>query len=609
MISQIKKRTLEDLDINHSGFAWTEGHTQASFALVQEGGVEEVLSDDVVVNDNTIYGAVSKDAIHGLSGNDALNGGAGTITDSDGQGTIQIDGQTIGTAKGAGKRGVWVAEVGAGQYVGLSVYDNQSSTTGKKLVITRAGSTDNTISIDNFDLAKALSSEGYLGIKLDPTQRVALVQGTGSEVGASTSNVWSDNTFKASSLEGQSSEVVEANGKSFNIYLAQAAHAGDTLTLSLDGALASEFKARIDGVVVDADGAVITLAEGQTSVSFALLEDGEITADMVGSISASYLSPDATADSNVWALSLQDTGEAETTFNGDFLVKTETHNGLPITRLNTAGLEVEVVASGALYYVRDANRNLAAGSEAPDLIPIVADGEVVGFNEIPGNDVVVKDNTIYGTAGKDAINGLTGNDALSGGAGNDQIDGGDGADMIGGGAGADSIKGGDGNDFISSRADIQAGRQAHGPLDKWSQWGLPAGTASEANGATWGVYKDPNTAELTIWSGISETRTDNTAGDTIDAGAGDESISSHYKFRSCLGLYLFGKSTIRYLKTASKPSPTACASRIRARGSIRNTPNSIAACTRKQGTVATFDGVNRLEKYQKQTCSVTWVSV
>ena len=77
MISQIKKRTLEDLDINHSGFAWTEGHTQVSFALVQEGGVEEVLSDDVVVNDNTIYGAASKDAIHGLSGNDALNGGAG----------------------------------------------------------------------------------------------------------------------------------------------------------------------------------------------------------------------------------------------------------------------------------------------------------------------------------------------------------------------------------------------------------------------------------------------------------------------------------------------------------------------------------------------------
>ena len=191
----------------------------------------------------------------------------------------------------------------------------------------------------------------------------------------------------------------------------------NALTLSLDGALASEFKARIDGVIVDADGAVITLAEGQTSVSFALLEDGEITADMAGSISASYLSPDETADSNVWALSLIDTGEAETTFNGDFLVKTETRNGLPITRLNTAGLEVEVVASGALYYVRDANRNLAAGSEAPTYQNIYVDGNVVGVEEVRSDDVVVNDNTIYGTAGKDAINGLTGNDQINGGAG------------------------------------------------------------------------------------------------------------------------------------------------------------------------------------------------
>ena len=34
---------------------------------------------------------------------------------------IQIDGQTLGTAKGAGKRNVWVAEVSPGQYVGMSV--------------------------------------------------------------------------------------------------------------------------------------------------------------------------------------------------------------------------------------------------------------------------------------------------------------------------------------------------------------------------------------------------------------------------------------------------------------------------------------------------------
>ena len=188
--------------------------------------------------DDVIFAGAGNDTLDGKGGNDKLYGGAGndtynftdtfgkdTIIDSDGLGQIKIGDKVVGTAKGAGKRNVWVAEVGAGQYVGMSVYDDQSSATGKKLVITRADSTDNTITINNFDLDKALSRAGYLGIKLDPTQRVALVQGTGSDVGASTSNVWADNTFKASSLEGQSSEVVEANGKSFNIYLAQAAHA------------------------------------------------------------------------------------------------------------------------------------------------------------------------------------------------------------------------------------------------------------------------------------------------------------------------------------------------------------------------------------------------
>ena len=64
-----------------------------------------------------------------------------------------------------------------------------------------------------------------------------------------------------------------------------------------------------------------TLAEGQTSVSFSLVGDGEITADLAGSISASYAGTDPnnsqTAESNTWALSLQDTGEITRTYLGD----------------------------------------------------------------------------------------------------------------------------------------------------------------------------------------------------------------------------------------------------------------------------------------------------
>ena len=85
--------------------------------------------------------------------------------------------------------------------------------------------------------------------------------------------------------------------------------------------------------------------------------------------------------------------------------------------------------------------------------------------------------------------------------------------------------------------------------------------------------------------------------------------SNYYKFRSCLRPYLLVKNPIRYRRTTSKPSPKACASHKRARGSIRNTPNSIAGCTRKQGILAAFNGVNRLENCQSQTCLISGGSI
>jgi hypothetical protein len=49
--------------------------------------------------------------------------GKDLIADTDGSGSIQIDGQTLGAAKGAGQLNTWVAELGAGSgvYVGMSV--------------------------------------------------------------------------------------------------------------------------------------------------------------------------------------------------------------------------------------------------------------------------------------------------------------------------------------------------------------------------------------------------------------------------------------------------------------------------------------------------------
>jgi pimeloyl-ACP methyl ester carboxylesterase len=239
-----------------------------------------------------IYGGAGDDTLNGMGGADYLEGGSGTdtynftdsfgkdtVTDSDGQGQIKLDGATLGTAQGAGQRGVWVADLGNGQYAGLAVYDDNASTTGKRLVITRAGDTSNTITIDNFDLAKAQGEQGYLGIKLDPTKKLALVQGTGS---------------------------------AFTLYLNQAAKAGDTITLALSG-LADKFKVILGDSTVNANGAVLTLAEGQTQIGFALVQEGEVTEDASMQISASYSGVDGNVSSNSFGVNLQDTGEAGAT--------------------------------------------------------------------------------------------------------------------------------------------------------------------------------------------------------------------------------------------------------------------------------------------------------
>lgn len=151
--------------------------------------------------------------------------GKDLVADTDGSGSIQIDGQTLGAAKGAGQLNTWVAELGAGSgvYVGMSVYDDARSSTGKRLVIVKGSDTANTVTINNFDLTQALQPAGYLGLKLDPARQLVVKEAAGGI------NTWSDARFEASSLAGQSSSVIEGSAKTFSVYLNQAAQAGETL--------------------------------------------------------------------------------------------------------------------------------------------------------------------------------------------------------------------------------------------------------------------------------------------------------------------------------------------------------------------------------------------
>jgi Ca2+-binding RTX toxin-like protein len=404
--------------------------------------------------DDFIYAGLGNDTLDGGTGNDLLLGGAGndtyqftgtwgrdTVIDADGLGSIQIGGATLSSAKGVGQRDHWAFDLGGGIYAGIAVTADASSSTGYRATIVKGTDTANTITLQNFNLNQALTSTGYLGIKLDPTQRVALIQGSAQSLGASTSNVYADLSFNTASLAGQSSQFNEGGGKTFSINLAVAAHAGDTITLALDGALSGQLNAVLGDTTVAANGAVITLVEGQTEVKFSLTSDSAISADQAGAISATYAGTgaDATsATSNSWALTLRDAGEPDTTYNGDYLVKTDPYSGPGLTRTDSTGALVAVVSTGQQSYSWDSQGNLVADASG----------------------TLVIDNTIYGSAGKDSINGLTGNDLLMGGTGQDTIDGGEGNDMIGGGAGADAIDGGAGDDCLDGleRDDVVEGK-------------------------------------------------------------------------------------------------------------------------------------------------------
>lgn len=198
---------------------------------------------------DTFTGASAADLLFGNAGDDRLDGGAGAdtlqggsgadtyafgaawgkdlVADSDGLGRIRLDGIELqglftGTVNG------YALDLGAGQYAGLAVVRDSASTTGYKAVIVKGTDTANTITIRDFDLARAKGSDGYLGIRLDGARKLAL-QG---EAGA---NPFADLGFSPDSLAGQASTLAEGSGKTFTVFLSLAARAGDTLTDGLPG--------------------------------------------------------------------------------------------------------------------------------------------------------------------------------------------------------------------------------------------------------------------------------------------------------------------------------------------------------------------------------------
>ncbi len=453
--------------------------------------------------DDKLYGGAGDDTFKGGAGSDKLYGGDGsdtyivgdgkdTLIDTvDGQGKLQLEGgvDLVG-GKAAGQRNTWIGQ-NAETY---SFIQTQAAQIGT-LTISNL-STGGQVKIEKFDLAQA-QADGYLGIKLDTTPK--LIVAVNSEPTIATGTPFDAYDFDPNAFgSGSVTTVAEGSGRGFTVYLSQGAKAGDTLTLKLTGLAGKGLKAVLGNTTVDADGAVITLNEGQTQASFALIQEGAtLDADTPGSISLAYQGAEQSATSNAWGVNLKDTGELARTYNGD-------------QRAKLIGIEInlEVTPDKPSYNTY----NWGATTWATD-------GTLTGgLAELDFADV------IYAASTNDKMNGAGGNDALSGGAGNDTLDGGDGDDLIAGGTGSDIIQGGAGNDYISSSASMVAPWRRK-PDDKWSPPG--GGATVLASSATWGVYI-ASSGDSTIWDGIGSTNTASREGDTIDAGAGDDWVMASW---------------------------------------------------------------------------------
>ncbi|WP_162580328.1 calcium-binding protein [Variovorax sp. PBS-H4] len=427
--------------------------------------------------DDYLQGDAGNDTLEGGIGNDTLVGGTGadtyrfegtfgkdTLRDSDGLGSIVLDDQTLTGGAGTGKRNTWCSEDPAGNRIDYLVQDDAASATGKTLLVSRQGDSAHTITLRDFDLDQARSDAGYLGMRLQGPRLVLQQAGGG--------NPFADPHFEP---EQGTSRIEEGGAAGYVLYLDQAASAGDTLTLSLS-ALAGQFQLLHGGTSIPAAGAVITLVEGQSEVHFALMQQGEISADALAQLSATYRGGSVTADSNAWELTVEDAGEQARTYLGD------QHPSL---------------SEGGFYdwsSVHWASDGTLEGG--------VADA---GFNDV-----------IVGQADNNRIEGLGGNDALDGAGGNDVVDGGEGDDLLAGGAGSDLIRGGGGNDWILSAHAL--GLSPRRSPDQ--TWNPPAGTATWTKGSTWGVYETGNTYVLE--GGASLTPDDKA--DVVFAGDGHDYV-------------------------------------------------------------------------------------
>lgn len=496
----------------------------AFYDSIYGGGGNDTLTG--AGDDDWLEGNADADKLDGGTGDDTLLGGQGNdayvfngnygedvVVDSDDKGSIQINGSTIETTKSAG-RNFWVTKTADGKLYTLEVIADSRSLTGKTLLLKPAdqGFASDVVRIRNFDLKEALTSKGYLGIKLEPQRALVIAAATSGTSLAPQDNggdpfdvarAWD---FNKDNVQTVKAETAERTGQNFTIYLNQGASEGDTLTIKVAGS-AGKTKLIADGKVIEISGdTVLQLEEGQTELSFALLGADAIDADKTLHVTATWQSTAALgmnqlaaapAESNALDLTLKDNGAVIGQYFGD-------------TR-------APIDDKGRYEWEKTTWQPLLGG--------YLEHGEAEpGFNDVISSN---------GGQRIDEMDGRGGNDALDGGGGNDQIKGSDGNDLLAGGAGHDYLQGGDGDDVIlsSSTLAVYSPVNTHDP-----DWAARGGLNAWAKAETWGVYdpydggairptyQQPDGTEYSAVSGDAK----DTSGDVVEGGAGHDLVAGSW---------------------------------------------------------------------------------
>ena len=326
---------------------------------------------------------VGSDTLLGGQGLDlyAFNGTFGTdvVLDSDDQGTISFDGGGLGTAKATGKHNQWAGQTNNGKFVGYALYNDPRSSTGVSLAITRDG-VAGVVDVRDFNLAKAESSSGYLGIYLSNSAIAAL--GT-----PNASQALSESASAPGSLTKDGSQT-------FSVLLGQAATADLTLVVKLTGANAADFALSTGSQLLQfANGqAQVTLSAGENARSFSLVNIRDPGQSESAQLDFSLLDADGT-DSGI-AVNPLDFNLSETA--------TTDEQFTPL-----AGVR----QSDDLYYY-----DLATGNYDSDSNFLVNAGDTEnGISTGTGND------SITSGSGNDTISSATGDDTISAGGGSDLI--------------------------------------------------------------------------------------------------------------------------------------------------------------------------------------------